>query len=180
MINYYEKSIGNMCNFVSKKADVARDVDRAHAAEHQFYLITLDHFKDGSSPRIWLKVGIQLAHAYQRVNRILPLARLLPRLHQAVKGKDGRDDPIKAVQVLEILSIEIQMLSLRRHHKRLKVRASGSVSLADPANSNCTVAPWSSKLQCRTPRSLASSKNAVPRCICARVSWPIFQTSELT
>ena len=123
MINYYEKSVGNMCTFVSKNADTARDVDRARAAAHQFYVITLDRFKDGTCPRIWLKVGIQLAHVYQRSNRPVPLAKLLPRLHLAVKGKDGRDDPIKAVQVLEILSIEIQMLSLRRHHKRLKVRA---------------------------------------------------------
>jgi hypothetical protein len=123
MINYYEKSVGNMCLFVSKKSDSARNVERARESVHQFYLTTLDRFKDGISPRIWLKVGILLAHMYLALNRPVPLAKLLPRLHLAVRGKDGRDDPIKAVQVLEILSIEIQMLTFRRHHKRLKVRA---------------------------------------------------------
>src|ERR1700744_1737512 len=172
MINYYEKSVGNMCTFVSKQADAARDADRARAAAHQFYVITLDRFKDGSSPRIWLKVGIQLAHVYQRSNRLVPLAKLLARLYLAGKGKDGKDDPIKAVQVLEILSIEIQMLSLGRHHKRLKVRATppSHTPLLISPHSNFTGALLSSTRRCRTPRSLASSKNAGPRCISARVS----------
>jgi hypothetical protein len=156
MINYYEKSVGNMCIFVGEKAESARNVEQARAAAHQFYLTTLDRFKDGVSQRIWLKVGILLAHMYLRSNRTVPLAKLLSRLHLAVRGKDGRDDPLKAVQVLEILSIEIQMLTFRRHHKRLKVRARPhrlpSLILPD---SNCIVAPLSSKRPCHTPKSSA-------------------------
>ena len=116
--NYSEKSINSLLDHVEKASD--NDVAR-QTVEH-FYSNTLESFRNSNNERLWLKTNLKLARLWLDRGMYEELIRKVRDLHRACQDEDGADDPNKGTYSLEIYAIEIQMYSVTKNNKRLKVR----------------------------------------------------------
>ena len=115
--NYSEKSINNLLDYVEKVAD-----DEASRRQlEQFYAQSLDSFKEPNNERLWLKPNLKLARLWFNRGVYEELSKKLRDLHRACQDEGGTDDPSKGTYSLEIYALEIQMYSILKNIKRLKV-----------------------------------------------------------
>ena len=115
--NYSEKSINNLLDYIEKVAD-----DEASRRQvEQFYAQTLDSFKETNNERLWLKTNLKLARLWFNRGMYEELSKKVRDLHRACQDEGGTDDPSKGTYSLEIYALEIQMYSILKNIKRLKV-----------------------------------------------------------
>eukprot|EP01090_Pellita_catalonica_P012233 TRINITY_DN2608_c0_g3_i1.p1 TRINITY_DN2608_c0_g3~~TRINITY_DN2608_c0_g3_i1.p1 ORF type:complete len:486 (+),score=108.60 TRINITY_DN2608_c0_g3_i1:46-1503(+) len=75
----------------------------------QMYDIALERMKKKKNENLWFKTSLKLASRMFDKRAFDKLKPILTELEKACLGKDGKEDPKKANQLLEVLALSIQM-----------------------------------------------------------------------
>ncbi|KAL0482687.1 COP9 signalosome complex subunit 2 [Acrasis kona] len=132
--NASEKVVGDVLDLVQKKQEATlhpQDVDVSNnTLLESMYDLTLTTLKETKNDRLWFKVKYKLAELCYETRQFSRLERLIKELQSTTKiaGKN-EEDPSKATQRLEILSIQIQMYTAQKNNKKLKELYHDSVKI---------------------------------------------------
>lgn len=85
-----------------------------------FYETTLTALAEAKNDRLWFKTNLKLGKLWFDREEYGRLQKILKQLLKACQDSEGRDDPSKGTQLLEVYALEIQMHTATKNTKKLK------------------------------------------------------------
>ena len=101
--NAAEKKINSTLEYISHSTD--------SSLLQEFYAMTLKALADAKNDRLWFKTGVKLVHLWISLKQIDKALEVVEELKQSCQDEDGKDDPRKGTQLLEVYALQIQLLS---------------------------------------------------------------------
>jgi COP9 signalosome complex subunit 2 len=95
-----------------------------------FYETTLTALAEAKNDRLWFKTNLKLGKLWFDREEFARLQKILKQLQKACQDAEGRDDPSKGTQLLEVYALEIQMHTATKDTKKLKSLYSKALQVA--------------------------------------------------
>eukprot|EP00029_Vermamoeba_vermiformis_P005475 TRINITY_DN1913_c0_g1_i1.p1 TRINITY_DN1913_c0_g1~~TRINITY_DN1913_c0_g1_i1.p1 ORF type:complete len:464 (-),score=167.38 TRINITY_DN1913_c0_g1_i1:147-1487(-) len=104
-----EKALNNLLDAIAESPHIK-----------DLYDLTLESFEKNGNKKACLRLELRLTKVLAQKKDFVTLEKKLRKMHAECQTPDGRDDPSKGNQLMEIYAMEISMHSARANYRKLK------------------------------------------------------------